>query len=653
MQRWITSLGLLERRSVRYGIAVSATAAAFAARMLLTGLFGVRVAFILFYPAVMLAATLGGFWPGILATGLAVVLAEVWLLAPIGSFLVASPSDVVSLVVFALMGVFMSSVAALYHHARQRASDYERELALRESEQRIRRKLDSALSVEGGIGDLELGDVLDLQAIQSIMNSFYEIARIPMSMMDIKGDHLVGVGWQDICTKFHRVHPETCRHCLESDILLTAGIVPGEFKLYKCKNGMWDVATPIIVGGQHVGNLFSGQFFFDDEPVDYAPFVEQARQYGFDEEEYISALRRVPRLNREALNEGMAFFIKLAALLSKLGYGNVKLAQSLAQQETLMASLRDSEDRQRMAIESADLGAWDYDPITGELNWSARCKAIFGLPSEAIVDYDTFLACIRSDDRLRTDEVVQTALDPNGDGSFEAEYTAVWPDGVERWISARGKAYFGEVDGRRTAVRFTGTVSDLTERKRAEERERELESHKREFYRRTILAATEGKLMMSDPEEIEKIAGMQLGAWRINNVDDVASARDGATVLARDAGMDDSRVYDLVGCVVESAANAAKHAGGGLASLYRRDDRLVFVVSDSGPGIGALRLPDVALTKGYTTAGTLGMGYKVMISVADKVYLATGPEGTTVASELKLHGNGKSPVLPCLAAWHY
>ena len=113
------------------------------------------------------------------------------------------------------------------------------------------------------------------------MDDFYELAHIPMAIIDLKGKVLVGVGWQDICTKFHRVHPETCRHCIESDTQLSAGVPPGEFRLYKCKNNMWDIATPIMVGGQHVGNLFSGQFFFEDEPLDYELFRSQARAVRF------------------------------------------------------------------------------------------------------------------------------------------------------------------------------------------------------------------------------------------------------------------------------------------------------------------------------------------------------------------------------------
>ena len=182
------------------------------------------------------------------------------------------------------------------------------EKALQQSEERVRFKLQSILSPEGSIADLELKDIIDAPSIQKLMDNFYELALIPMAIIDRKGNVLVGVGWQDICSKFHRVHPRSCSNCLESDILLTQGIPEGEFMLYKCKNNMWDIATPIIIGGEHKGNLFMGQFFFDSEPIDYPLFREQARQYGFAEQEYMEALEKAPRINQQKLEHAKAFF---------------------------------------------------------------------------------------------------------------------------------------------------------------------------------------------------------------------------------------------------------------------------------------------------------------------------------------------------------
>ena len=197
------------------------------------------------------------------------------------------------------------------------------------------------------MANLELADIIDAQVIQSIMNDLYKLAHITMALVDLKGNVLVGVGWQDICTKFHRVHPEACKHCRESDTELSSGVLPGEFKMYKCKNNMWDIATPIIVGGQHVGNAFSGQFFFEDEPLDYDLFRSQARKYGFNEEEYITALETVPRLSREDVDTGMSFLMTFANMVSQLGYSNIKLAKSLAERDALVDALRESEEKYR------------------------------------------------------------------------------------------------------------------------------------------------------------------------------------------------------------------------------------------------------------------------------------------------------------------
>jgi PAS domain S-box-containing protein len=222
--------------------------------------------------------------------------------------------------------------------------------ALRESEQRVRLKLESILSPEGDIRHLELADVLDAPALQSLMDAFQKLARVPMSVVDLAGRVLVAVGWQDICTKFHRVHPETCKHCLESDTHMTAGVPAGQSRLYQCKNNLWHVATPLVVGGHHVGNVFMGQFFVDDERPDLALFEAQAARYGFDRAEYLAALDAVPRLSRATLADAMAFFLKLSAMLSNLSYSNVHLARAITEREALMSSLRLSKER----LEEAD-----------------------------------------------------------------------------------------------------------------------------------------------------------------------------------------------------------------------------------------------------------------------------------------------------------
>ncbi|NJM72530.1 MAG: response regulator [Scytonema sp. RU_4_4] len=130
------------------------------------------------------------------------------------------------------------------------------------------------------------------------------------------------------------------------------------------------------------------------------------------------------------------------------------------------AALRESEDRLRLALESAELGTWDFNPITKELKWDESCKAMFGLPPDAKVTWESTASGIHPDDRDRVLEMTQRALNPMSGGNYTIEYRTVGiTDSIERWIAARGQAYFNP-DGE--AVRFIGTVLNITAQKQAE-----------------------------------------------------------------------------------------------------------------------------------------------------------------------------------------
>ncbi|GEM_PF-1533093 len=177
---------------------------------------------------------------------------------------------------------------------------------------------------------------------------------------------------------------------------------------------------------------------------------------------------------------------------------------------------------------------------------------------------------------------------------------------------------------------------------RTARRECEYESRTREFYRRTIEAATEGKLMITDREEICRRAGAPIAAWDVTMPEEVSGIRHEIREVAGTHGLEDSERADyFVLAAGEALTNALKHAGGGRATMHKLPDGLMLVVADKGPGIPSLALPDVALTRGYSTAGTLGMGYKFMISMTDCVLLCTGPEGTTVGLVIGLHPDGE------------
>ena len=201
------------------------------------------------------------------------------------------------------------------------------------TEERLRLKLDSILSPDAAIIDEDLSNILDTPAIQSLMEDFTRLTGMVMAILDLQGKVLVATGWQDICTQFHRVHPQAAANCTASDLFLAQNLRPGEYVAYKCQNHLWDVATPLFIGGKHVGNIYTGQFFYDDEPVDEPLFIDQAAKYGFDQEQYLAALHRVPRISRAQVKPLMDFLTKFSALVSKLSYSNLKLAKAMSEQK--------------------------------------------------------------------------------------------------------------------------------------------------------------------------------------------------------------------------------------------------------------------------------------------------------------------------------
>ena len=323
---------------------------------------------------------------------------------------------------------------------------------------RTHKALEAVLTPEGDIGELALADVLDVAVVQALMDDFYALTRIGVGILDLDGRVLVATGWQDICTGFHRAHPEACQSCHESDLELSRGIEPGTFKLYRCKNSMWDMATPIAVGERHLGNLFLGQFLFDDEKPDLEVFRAQARRFGFDEAEYLAALERVPRWSRETVDAAMKFYASLAGMLAAQSWAGIELGRSVAERERLIESLQRSEARYRDLVENLNDVVYAVNP-DGELTYvSPSVTAMLGYSPEELVG-TSHTALVHPDDLAR----VRAAFREVIDGELKPrEYRMMANSGRVHWVRTSSRPVVR--DG--VVVGLQGVLTDITEARR-------------------------------------------------------------------------------------------------------------------------------------------------------------------------------------------
>jgi PAS domain S-box-containing protein len=142
-------------------------------------------------------------------------------------------------------------------------------------------------------------------------------------------------------------------------------------------------------------------------------------------------------------------------------------------------TLREIEQRQRLALDAAQLGTWRHDLRTDMVELDARARAHYGIDRE-IVPLAEILQCVPPSDLLLLQQAMTAALDPAVTGPVAIEYRVLQPNGTARWLSIHGIVFFEEEHGAKRPSLGVGTTQDITERKRIEaEREQLLARERR------------------------------------------------------------------------------------------------------------------------------------------------------------------------------
>lgn len=141
----------------------------------------------------------------------------------------------------------------------------------------------------------------------------------------------------------------------------------------------------------------------------------------------------------------------------------VAVVQDITDRKLAEKTLQESEEHLLRAQEMANVGSWQWDISENRIEWSPQVYKIYGIDPEISLTYENLLKSIHPEDREYHDKTTTAWLNNRGGPPYE--YRVVRPNGDIRHIYGKGKV---ECDAVGEPVRFSGTLQDVTELKKAE-----------------------------------------------------------------------------------------------------------------------------------------------------------------------------------------
>lgn len=137
----------------------------------------------------------------------------------------------------------------------------------------------------------------------------------------------------------------------------------------------------------------------------------------------------------------------------------------ITRQKAAERALADQGRKLQVALESAELGLWEYDMRANVVTWDGRMRSLFGVAADVAVDFGLYAQLVHPDDRAAVLAAYQAAERGDGAGTYQVEHRTVGG----RWVRGTGQVVFDRA-GR--PVRALGTARDITGERAAREQER-------------------------------------------------------------------------------------------------------------------------------------------------------------------------------------
>jgi len=143
--------------------------------------------------------------------------------------------------------------------------------------------------------------------------------------------------------------------------------------------------------------------------------------------------------------------------------------------EQSAVSLHESEERLRLALSAAKLGAWDWNIQTNQVIWNDEHFQMLGYAVNSVLpSYEAWSSRVHPEDLPQAESGIRLSMQTGE--HYAAQFRVVWPDGSVHWLEARGEFYF---DQSGQPLRNYGVMLDISDRINTERTVRENEARLR------------------------------------------------------------------------------------------------------------------------------------------------------------------------------
>lgn len=337
---------------------------------------------------------------------------------------------------------------------------------LKNSQKDLSRKIMSLTSPVEDSDILQFTDLFDLAEIQQIQDAFASATGVASVITDANGIPITRPSnFCRLCSKIIRNSEKGLANCLFSDSVVGRKNPSGPIIQPCLSSGLWDAGASISIGEKHIANWLIGQVL--DEDADIEKMMDYAREIEVDEVQYREALKDVTRMSSAKFQKIAESLFVIANQLSVKAMNVVSQAREIAERKRVEDILRLTQARLNIAIESADAVLWDWLIGTRDFYIDASMPIRLGYDEKEFFPFslEKWKDLTHVEDRLHAYKQFRNhekGILPALEVAFRVKNKA----GEYRWLLVRGRISERNENG--LPSRISGTVTDVTEKKKSE-----------------------------------------------------------------------------------------------------------------------------------------------------------------------------------------